>query len=201
MHGSGITKYRDRAPRYTTAEYARAIRELAAGRHFEWHLETANWERLAREIVAASTPQEIEQDQTPGNYASRILRHLKTARRSVKRGDADLAAAHAIAVGWLLAEARIKFAHEVDALFGEKFTRRHKRGPSRLYRGAVSILKRDGLDRSALEVLRALKNDARVVLEFDEKAVRWTDSHGAVRVTRRKKFETQLSHHRARLRG
>jgi hypothetical protein len=84
---------------------------------------------------------------------------------------------------------------------GRKFgSEKPPRSPSRLYGAAAAILARDGVERSASYVLTHLKAEG-VVTAFDTKTVRWTDARAEARTTKRKKFETQLSRHRARLRS
>lgn len=74
----------------------------------------------------------------------------------------------------------------------------NKRGISLLYREAVAILEREGVDFPAKRVRRALEKDG--VIRVESEILHWTDGDGRQKRTPIKQFETNLSRHKARIR-
>lgn len=81
---------------------------------------------------------------TPENYAQRFLNYIGFIRAFIKRGDTAQATRFALNLGIIMGESGIKFAHEKDALLGEKFTAGRKPGAVTPIRKAIAkVLKKN----------------------------------------------------------
>ena len=149
--GSGITSYVVQQTE-TVDELRAALREMGertdSADPFEFALGTLgdDAEDWAKRTLDGATREAIATEHSREWYAANVLRILDMVRAEIagnpgRRGpDAAQAAAQALRLGELLAEARIKFRWEKAALTGQKFIAGRKPGSGGPIRKAIARL-------------------------------------------------------------
>lgn len=82
----------------------------------------------------------FEQD-TPQGYAARLLVLVDTARKSLAKGDIDLAIRAAVDAGILLSEAGWKARHEKDAIHGRTFAESSRKSTRKPEPGIAAVMR------------------------------------------------------------
>jgi hypothetical protein len=82
----------------------------------------ADVEAVAREILQPYDKNErfIAEEDSPPDFAQRILKLIKVVRAAIKRGDADEATFFAVTLGGLITESDLKVEHEAAWETGDK---------------------------------------------------------------------------------
>src|SRR6267154_658399 len=114
-----------------------AKRKAADGFEFALGEDVEAW---ARRTLDGATREAIAAEHSREWYAARVLRTLGFVRAEITSGDAAQAAAQALRLGDLLAEANIKFRWEKTALIGKKFVAGRKSGTGGPIRKALVLL-------------------------------------------------------------
>jgi hypothetical protein len=123
-----------------------------------------------------------EQD-TPYDYAQRILQHHKIISAAIDQGDAGKAARFAVSLGAFCAEAEIKHYWEPHALRGLDFVPKGK-SPEGLYQVAEQIYERLGTSLppdKMLKELHCLAQKGHPIIQevdFDGEEIHWLSTSG-----------------------
>jgi hypothetical protein len=167
--GSGITAYM--VEQTETAEELKAALRALSKRPSDGFALDDDVESWARRTLDGATPQAIAAEHSREWYAESILRWLNYTRAEIARGDAAQAAARALRLGDLLAEARIKFRWEKAALTGQKFIAGRKSGTGGPIRKAIARLLKKNQAMKNLELWETLSDNPPRGWQFNDNHV------------------------------
>ncbi|MGE5525216.1 MAG: hypothetical protein ACM3SS_15995 [Rhodospirillaceae bacterium] len=169
------------------------------------HRAVKHAEAVLREANIDPNSQLPSNDDSPQDYALRIVSLYKMTQAAVQTTDANGAASLAAQLGATITEAHMKFAWEEAALRGQKFAG-NKRGLSRLYSEALKVLEEHGKNHAAKKVAEELEkrgvlHAAKPNRNPRETAPRWTwmNNHGCERTVTLKQFQNELTRVRRRV--